>query len=186
MDDPSNGSARAASTGRAGAISDPAGGVDPDALRHAMSQFAAGVTVATALLDGVAHALTATAFSSVSLTPPLCLLCVGKTSRFHAAILGAGTWAVSVLSADQEPLARHFAHKGRDLLTQFDGVPHRPAPISAAPLLLGAITWLDCRTYAVHDAGDHTIVLGEVEWVADAEVGAAPLTYHRGTYHRLT
>ena len=150
-----------------------------------MSQFAAGVTVATAVLDGVSHALTATAFSSVSLEPPLCLLCVSKSSRFHAAIMGAREWAVSILAADQEPLARHFSHKGRDLLTQFDDVPHRPAPYSGAPLIIGATTWLDCVSYAEHDAGDHTIVLGEVRWVRDALPGAAPLTHYRGGYRHL-
>jgi flavin reductase len=160
-------------------------GVSPEALRHAMSQFAAGVTVVTALAGGVAHAMTATAFSSVSLDPPLCLVCVGKSSRFHAAIIAARAWAVSILAADQEHLARHFARKGRDLLTQFDEVPHRTAPSSGAPVLLGATTWLECFTVAEHDAGDHTVVVGELTWAADARAESAPLTYYRGNYHRL-
>jgi flavin reductase (DIM6/NTAB) family NADH-FMN oxidoreductase RutF len=161
-------------------------GVAPDVLRHAMSQFASGVTVVTAMVDGVAHAMTAAAFSSVSLEPPLCLVCVGKSSRFHAAITTTGGWAASVLAADQEPLARHFAHKGRDLLTQFAGVPHRPAPVSGAPLIIGAITWLELVTYAQHDAGDHTIVVGELIWAADAEPEHSPLTHYRGSYGTVT
>ncbi|HET9649795.1 MAG TPA: flavin reductase family protein [Microlunatus sp.] len=160
-------------------------GVTPDALRHAMSQFAAGVTIVTAVLDGIPHALTATAFSSVSLDPPLCLVCVGKSSRFHAAIIGARRWAVSILAQDQEPIARHFAHRGRDLLTQFDHVPHRPAPNCGAPLIEGATTWLECVTSAEHEAGDHTVVIGEIVWVADATADALPLTHYRGNYHHL-
>jgi flavin reductase (DIM6/NTAB) family NADH-FMN oxidoreductase RutF len=160
-------------------------GVPPEALRHAMSHFASGVTIVTALVGGVAHAMTATAFSSVSLDPPLGLVCVGKASRFHAAVGSTDRWAVSVLAADQERLARHFSHSGRDLLTQFDEVPHEAAPISGAPLILGATMWLECLTYARHDAGDHTIVVGEVVWVADPHVSRAPLTYYRGSYQHL-
>ena len=93
-----------------------------------MGQFASGVTVVTALRHGVKHAMTATAVSSVSLVPPLILVCVSRSSRFHAAIMEADAWCVSLLSADQEPLARHFANRGRDLLTQFDHVPHTPSP----------------------------------------------------------
>lgn len=148
-----------------------------------MAQFAAGVTVVTAMVGGVAHAMTATAFSSVSLEPPLCLVCVSKTSRFHAAITTTSGWAVSILAAEQEPLARHFAHKGRDLLTQFADVPHRFAPFSGAPLLIGATTWLECVTYAQHDAGDHIIVLGELIWAEDANPDVEPLIHYRGSYH---
>lgn len=162
-----------------------AAGVSPDALRHAMSHFASGVTIVSALVDGVAHAMTATAFSSVSLAPPLALVCVGKASRFHAAAGETDRWAVSILAADQERLARHFSHSGRDLLTQFDDVPHEAAPISGAPLIVGATMWLECVTYARHDAGDHTIVVGEVVWVADPQLARAPLTYYRGSYQHL-
>ena len=170
-------------------VHDPAevSGVSPDGLRRAMSHFASGVTVVTAVLDGMLQAMTATAFSSVSLEPPLCLICVGKASRFHVSVLHADRWAVSILAADQEDLARHFAYSGRDLSTQFEGVPHEFAPTSGAPLIAGAAAWIDCLTVARHDAGDHTIVVGEIVWVADsdAEGERRPLTYHRGTYHRL-
>ena len=70
--------------------------------------------------------MTATAVSSVSLVPPLILVCVSRSSRFHTAIMEADAWCVSLLTADQEPLARHFANRGRDLLTQFDHVPVHP------------------------------------------------------------
>lgn len=162
------------------------GVVSPAALRRALSHFAAGVTVVTTRWQGVAHAMTATAFCSVSLEPPLVLVCVGHSSRFHAAITASGLWAVSMLAAGQEPLARRFSHRGRDLLSQFDGVDAEPAPISGAPILAGALTWLDCRTRNQHAAGDHTIVVGEALRVSDDEPLGAPLAYYRGSYHRLT
>jgi flavin reductase len=158
-----------------------------DALRHVMTHFSSGVTVVTALLKGVKHAMTATAVSSVSLEPPLILVCVSRSSRFHAAIMEADTWCVSLLSADQEPVARHFANRGRDLLSQFDHVPFTPSPKSGTPLIDGALAWMECVTYGRHDGGDHTIVVGElVQASGSVPIGAAewkaPLTYYQGTY----
>lgn len=160
-----------------------------DALRHVMAQFTSGVTVVTALRAGVKHAMTATAICSVSLTPPLVLVCVSRVSRFHAAVMEAQTWCVSLLSADQAPVARHFANRGRDLLSQFDAVPHTPSPRSGTPLLDGALAWMECVTYGRHDGGDHTIVVGELihagtgQPVAGDPAGQqTPLTYYQGTY----
>lgn len=150
-----------------------------------MAELAAGVTVVTSLWGGMAHAMTATAFTSVSVAPPLILVCVGKTSRFHAAVTQAGRWAVSLLSADQVELARHFSRSGRDLATQFEGVASVPAPYSQAPVLTGAQAWLDCTTHALHDGGDHTIVVGRVVASGRESVDDGPLTYHRGTYSGL-
>jgi len=153
------------------------------ALRQVMSRFASGVTVVTALRDGVAHAMTATAVCSVSLEPPLILVCVSHASRFHQAITIATGWCVSLLADDQEPVARHFANRGRDLETQFDGVPHTLSELSAAPVLDGALAWVECTTYAQYDGGDHTIVVGRVERASTNETEqAGPLTYYRGSY----
>jgi flavin reductase (DIM6/NTAB) family NADH-FMN oxidoreductase RutF len=174
------------------AAAEPAPTVDgvagsAEALRHVMGHFASGVTIVTAVLDGVRHAMTATAVCSVSLEPPLILVCVSKVSRFHAAITDAEAWAVSLLAAGQDPIARHFANRGRDLVTQFDLVPHRLAPYSRAPLIDGALAWLDCTTFATHDGGDHTIVVGEVIAASgmsevDDPATAGPLTYYSGSY----
>jgi flavin reductase (DIM6/NTAB) family NADH-FMN oxidoreductase RutF len=158
-----------------------------DALRHVMGHFASGVTVVTALRHGVKHAMTATAVSSVSLVPPLILVCVSRSSRFHTAIMEADTWCVSLLTAEQEPLARHFSNRGRDLLTQFDGVAHTPAPASGTPLIDGALAWMECVTYGRHDGGDHTIVVGELVHASgpatlEGPGRKAPLTYYQGTY----
>jgi flavin reductase (DIM6/NTAB) family NADH-FMN oxidoreductase RutF len=158
-----------------------------DALRRVMSQFSSGVTIVTALRDGIKHAMTATAVCSVSLVPPLILVCVSRSSRFHAAVTEADAWCVSLLSANQERLARHFANKGRDLLSQFDDVPYTPSPLSQTPLIDGALAWMECVTYGQYDGGDHTIVVGELVQASGAPaVGEqsqrAPLTYYLGSY----
>ena len=158
-----------------------------DALRHVMAQFRSGVTVVTALRNGVKHAMTATAVCSVSLEPPLILVCVSRSSRFHTAIMVADTWCVSLLSADQASVARHFANRGRDLLSQFDHVPFTPSPKSGTPLIDGALAWMECVTYGQHDGGDHTIVVGELVYASgpvppEAAERRAPLTYYQGTY----
>ena len=156
--------------------------VPPAALRATMADFASGVTIVTSQWQGVAHAMTATAFCSVSLDPPLVLVCVSKASRFHQAVVNADRWAVSLLSSTQEAVARHFANRGRDLLTQFDRVPHLVGAVSGAPLIDGALAWLECETYAQHDGGDHTILVGRVRRTSNRASADPPLTYHRGAY----
>jgi len=158
-----------------------------DALRHVMGHFASGVTIATALHHGIKHAMTATAVCSVSLEPPLVLVCVSKSSRFHGAIIKAEYWCLSLLTVEQEELARHFSNRGRDLLTQFDSVSHTPSPFSGAPLIDGALGWLECSTYGMHDGGDHTIVVGQLARASglpsdDDPNAGPPLTYYRGAY----
>lgn len=147
-----------------------------------MSRLSSGVVVVAASWQGGPHAMTATAVCSVSLEPPLVLVCVGRASRFHPAILGAGRWAVSLLAAEQEGEARHFADPGRDLARQFADVPHRLGPATGAPVLDDALAWLECETWAVHDGGDHSIVLGRVLDAAATPDARDPLTYARGRY----
>ncbi len=151
-----------------------------EALRHAMTRFSTGVAVVSASWQGRLHAMTATALTSVSLEPPLVLVCVGRTSRFHAAILGSHRWGISILAEDQVDLARHFSDRGRDLLTQFDDVPHVRGSDTDAPLVEGALAWLECATWATHDGGDHSIVIGRV--LGGGGGPGAPLTYFRGRY----
>jgi flavin reductase (DIM6/NTAB) family NADH-FMN oxidoreductase RutF len=151
-----------------------------EALRSAMSRFSTGVAVVSASWQGRLHAMTATALTSVSLDPPLIMVCVGRTSRFHSAILGSCRWGVSILAEDQVDVARHFSDRGRDLLTQFDSVPHVRGAATDAPLVDGALAWLECSTWATHDGGDHSIVIGQV--LDGAGGPGAPLTYFRARY----
>ena len=138
------------------------------------------------LQDGVAHAMTANAFTSVSLDPPLVLVCVDKGVRMHSAVLDCGYWAVSVLSGAQEAIAERFARSGRDLYSQFDGIGTTAGPKTGCPTVDGALSWLECRTWATYDGGDHTIVVGEVLslGVGDAAESGA-LIYYAGAYREL-
>nr|WP_309235529.1 flavin reductase family protein [Streptomyces sp. TRM64462] len=127
-----------------------------------MSRFATGVTVLTVGGEHL-HAMTANAFSSVSLDPPSVLCSVGHGAVMHGALTSAGRFAVNILGADQEPLARHFADKNRTLgAAQFDDVPWTPGERTGAPLLAGSLAWLECELTAAHAFGDHTIFIGTV------------------------
>jgi flavin reductase (DIM6/NTAB) family NADH-FMN oxidoreductase RutF len=161
---------------------------DPEAFRLAAGQFATGIVVIAATTEGVTHAMTVNAFTSVSLDPLLVLVCVEKAARFHDAVLAAGTWAVSVLSEDAEKTARWLATRGRPLDGQLDQHPHHPGTVTGAPILDDALSALECRTYAVHEGGDHSIVVGEVLAVhapPATEDSPGPLIYHAGRYRRL-
>jgi flavin reductase (DIM6/NTAB) family NADH-FMN oxidoreductase RutF len=136
--------------------------VEHASFRGAAGQFASGIVVVT---TPGGHAMTVSAFTSVSLDPPLVLFCAEKIARFHDAVLAEGAWAVSILAEDDEKTARWLALRGRLLDGQLDGVAHRPGPATGAPVLDEALAVLECRTTAVHDAGDHSIVVGQVEAV---------------------
>ena len=136
--------------------------VDQASFRRAAGQFASGIVVVT---TPGGHAMTVSAFASVSLDPPLVLFCAEKIARFHDAVLAEGSWAVSILAEDDEKTARWLALRGRPLDGQLDGVAHHPGPATGAPVLDDALAVLECRTTAVHDAGDHSIVVGQVEAV---------------------
>ena len=159
--------------------------VDPADFRRAASSFATGITVVSARLDGVDHAMTVTAFTSVSLDPVLVLFCAEKIARFHDAVLASGTWAVSVLNAGAEKAARWLATRGRPLEGQLDAFRHHPGPLTGAPVLDDALAVLECRTTAVHDGGDHSIIVGEVLAVSEPQPGAGPLLYYGSRYRRL-
>jgi flavin reductase (DIM6/NTAB) family NADH-FMN oxidoreductase RutF len=156
--------------------------LDADAFRRTAGHFASGVTVVTTRLDGIDHAMTASAFTSVSLDPVSVLVCVDREARFRDAVLDSQTWAVSVLSTAGRRAANWFATKGRPLVGQLDRFPYHRGPATGAALLDEAIAWLECRTLAVYDGGDHDIVLGEVVDMALGDRDAAPLVYYRSRY----
>ena len=134
----------------------------PAVLRDVMSNFATGITVLTAGGEHC-HGMTANAFSSVSLDPPMVLCCIARSAQMHDALMETGYFGVSVLSAGQEHLAKHFAWRGRpEGLAQFADFEWTPARSSGAPLLDGALAWLDCEVAEVYEGGDHSIFLGTV------------------------
>jgi flavin reductase (DIM6/NTAB) family NADH-FMN oxidoreductase RutF len=158
--------------------------VDQGSFLQATGQFSGGIVVVT---TSAGHAMTVSAFTSVSLEPPLVLFCAEKIARFHDAVLAAGSWAVSILASDAEKTARWLATQGRPLDGQLDGVAHHPGQVTGAPLLDGALASLECRTAAVHDGGDHSIIVGQVVAVTGAEgpPSRGPLMHYAGTYRRL-
>ncbi len=158
--------------------------VDVAAFRRAVGHFAAGVTVVTTRVGNVDHAMTASAFTSVSLDPVLVLVCADKEARFRDAVLESGTWGVSILSVADRHAAEWFAMKGRPLIGQMDRYPHH-RDLTGAPLLDGAVSWLECRTHAVYDGGDHDIVVGAVLSAAEGDRDGVPLVHHRGRYGRF-
>jgi flavin reductase (DIM6/NTAB) family NADH-FMN oxidoreductase RutF len=161
------------------------------------------VTVVTTVADGIDHAMTASAFCSVSLDPALVLVVVDRRNRFHEAVLASGTWGVSVMAEDGQDDASWLALRGRRLEGQLDRVPHRRGEATGVAQLERAIAWLECRTWQTYDGGDHTIVVGEVLTASvredgvtssDSAVGAAglsesrlgePLLYYRSHYGAL-
>lgn len=160
---------------------DAAPPVEEAAFRRAIAHLAAGVTVVTTRVGTFDHAMTASAFTSVSLDPLLVLVCVDKEARFRDAVLESGTWAVSILSEHGRRAAEWFALKGRPLVGQLDRYPHHRG-VTGAALLDTSLAWLECRTYAVYDGGDHDIVLGSVVAAAEGDRDGAPLVYHRSRY----
>lgn len=130
----------------------------------------------TTRLDDGDHAMTANSFTSVSLDPLLVLFCVQRDSRFHAAIHTADRWVVNILAAEQAPVARWFAERGRPLGGQMQVVEHTRDD-DGIPLLDGAIGYLACTTEAIHPGGDHSIVVGRVHRIAHADLQAMPLVY---------
>lgn len=155
--------------------------LDSAAFRGALGRFASGVTVVTTVLDGVDHAMTASAFTSVSLDPPQVLVCSQRTSRFHEAVMTSGIWGVSILSDRGRAASAWFAHSGRGLEGQFDEVPHHRSPLGV-PLLDASLAWLECRTIGAHDGGTHTILVGEVTWAGVHGDDDDPLLYYRSHY----
>lgn len=154
--------------------------VSPDEFRRALSRFASGVTVVTAIGDdGKPHGITVSAFSSLSLEPPLVIICIDRRASLHAHLHTNGHFAVNVLSDAQQHVSEMFASREPD---RFDLVPNRPGK-TGPPLLDGALAWIECRIVNLFPGGDHTIVVGEVEASGVGE--GRPLVYYRGDYHRL-
>lgn len=170
--------------GRALTPARPASNVESRALRGVLGRFATGITVLT-VGGATPHGMTANAFTSVSLHPPLVLVCVGREAIMHDTILTAGTFAVSVLHGGQEAVARYFSDRRRPRgAAQFDAVGWVPGPITGAPLLVGGLAWVECALEDSHRGGDHSIFVGRVLGTARSDDLDA-LLFFGGGYHRL-
>jgi flavin reductase (DIM6/NTAB) family NADH-FMN oxidoreductase RutF len=155
--------------------------VTSEEFRAAMGSFAAGVTIITTLdSDGTPHAVTATAFSSVSISPPLCLVCIDKRARPYRPLLVNGRFAVNILNAHQQALSARFASPIAD---RFATVDWWRGDVTGCPIFEGALAWMECTVSEVHSGGDHDIFLGRVMSVRVHE--GSPLVYWRGRYSSL-
>lgn len=153
--------------------------IDDAAFKLAMSHFTSGVTVVTTEHEGTPYGLTVASFTSLSLHPPLVLVCIEKSVKSHDAIAAAGKFGVSILARNQAELSGRFASRVDD---KFAGVGIVRGELGV-PLLAGAITTLECRVQAQLPGGDHTIFVGEVAEAKSAE--GDPLVYYRSAYRDL-
>jgi flavin reductase (DIM6/NTAB) family NADH-FMN oxidoreductase RutF len=154
--------------------------IERNELRRVMGHFATGVTIITTVSkDGVPFGLTANAFTSVSLDPPLLLISVDKKAESYPHFEQSKVFTVNILSDEQEGLSRKFAVSGGD---KFQGVAYRMGA-NGVPILDGALAYLECKVYAVYDGGDHTLFLGEIDEAETREV--KPLVFYRGGYRAL-
>ena len=154
--------------------------VSPDEFRSVLGRFPSGVTVVTTkAADGSDQGMTVSAFCSVSLEPPLVLICIEKTASVHEALTRASAFVVNILSAKQEQIARRFSIVDID---RFEGVGFSRSRNGIA-VLDDVIGIIECSRFALHDGGDHTIIVGEVE--AGRAENRAPLLYYRGGYTQL-
>jgi 3-hydroxy-9,10-secoandrosta-1,3,5(10)-triene-9,17-dione monooxygenase reductase component len=151
---------------------------EPSDFRKAMGSFAAGVTVVTVCHEGRLVGTTVSAFSSVSMDPPLVMVCLKRESRTLAALSQAKTFCVNILASDQGDLAYRFAKSGADDRFALTAVE---AGVCGAPLLAGAVSAVECELHAAHDGGDHEILVGRVLRVVVDEA-KAPLVYVRSGF----
>ncbi|HEY2563644.1 MAG TPA: flavin reductase family protein [Acidimicrobiales bacterium] len=154
---------------------------DTTQFKEAMGRFATGVTIVTALEEGMPVGFSCQSFVSLSLDPPLVALAPAKTSTSWPRIARAGSFCVNVLSDRQSDVCMNFAVSGGD---KFTGVPWHPAEIGGAPIIEGSLAWIDCELELVHDAGDHELVIGKVLELGLGE--GEPLLYYRSGFAHLT
>ncbi|MFQ5851220.1 MAG: flavin reductase family protein [Candidatus Binatia bacterium] len=149
-------------------------------IRNVMGHFATGVTVVTTKdRTGTPSGLTVNSFTSLSLNPPLVLVCIDKTVQCYSCFEDSKVFAVNVLSEEQEELSRRFATKG---IIKFEGTKWHMGE-NGIPLLDRAIGYLECNIVNNYEGGDHTIFLGEI--VSATATGDRPLLFFKGKYHRL-
>ena len=153
--------------------------VDDAQFKHALSHFASGVTIVTTEHGGVDYGLTVASFASLSLNPPLVLVCISKSSSSHEPIVQSKKFGVSILGSDQAEVSGRFAARGGD---KFAGLEVRRGMLGV-PLVGNALATLECRVHQQIDGGDHSIFIGEVVDTQTRE--GAPLLYFRAAYREM-
>jgi 3-hydroxy-9,10-secoandrosta-1,3,5(10)-triene-9,17-dione monooxygenase reductase component len=155
--------------------------IDGREFRSTLGHFGTGVVIVTGMLNGVPAGFSAQSFSSLSLDPPLILLCPARTSTSWPKLRASGRFCVNILAEDQRAVCDVFAKTGID---KFTALSWRPG-ITGSPVLDGVLAYIDCDLYAEHDGGDHTIVVGKVVDIAILDRARGPLIFFRGGYGRF-
>lgn len=150
-------------------------------VSKAQKYLAHGVYVISTVHEGRMNALTAAWVARASFVPPLITISIGKTRFSHAMILGSGVFALSVLGKDDIAMGRHFGLKTGRKTDKFEGIDYE-TKVTGSPVLKECIAWLDCRVVSSHDAGDHTIFIGEVLDGGVRREGSSPLIYDRDSF----
>jgi flavin reductase (DIM6/NTAB) family NADH-FMN oxidoreductase RutF len=151
--------------------------IDPASFRQLMGRFATGVTVVTATSpDGKPSGMTVNSFNSVSLDPPLVSICVDREADMHVTLTGQTGFVVNILSSDQESISRRFAENRPD---RFNGVGYRLSS-DGHPIIEGVLAHIECTAHNSMNAGDHSVVLGQVVGGSSGE--GYPLLFYRGGY----
>jgi flavin reductase (DIM6/NTAB) family NADH-FMN oxidoreductase RutF len=156
--------------------------IEPTLYKALLRRWASGVTVVTTRAGAQLAGMTATSFTSVSLEPPLVLVCADSKALTLPLIVKAGCFAVNVLADDQHELSARFARSGNEAL-RFEGLACRSGP-TGSPWLPETLAVLDCSKVATHDAGDHVILVGEVQ-AAEWDEARVPLLYYDAGYRKL-
>lgn len=160
--------------------------INPTVFKQVMSRFATGVTIVTVAYEGERHGLTASSFSSLSLEPPLVLVCVGKRAYSHELICQSRAFAVNILGWAQLEWGQRFANPA--ITDRFAGIEPCVAA-TGSPILPGCLAWVDCRLHDAYSGGDHTIFIGEVvagDVVVPQPTGdAQPLLYFNRDWRQL-
>jgi 3-hydroxy-9,10-secoandrosta-1,3,5(10)-triene-9,17-dione monooxygenase reductase component len=165
------------------ALDESSAEVSASEFRQAIGHFATGVTVVTSIgANGEPVGTTASAVTSLSLDPPLVLVCFDRTSLTLQAVRAHGAFVVNVLAAPQRHLSANFARRG--VTAAWDGVRHRPGP-TGSPRLDGVLAALECTVENSLPGGDHEIIVGRIHDVETSGRNAAPLLYWRGAYASL-
>lgn len=158
--------------------------IEREELRDVLAKFASGVTVVTSVDAAGFHGVTVSAFCSLSLEPPLVLICVANFSQSRDLLAETERFAVNILSRGQTFLAEQFSGQTPLADPTFGRVPHRLSP-NGLPLIIDAVAWLECRRWSVHDGGDHTIFIGQVETLGMGEQDD-PLIHFDRTFTELS
>ena len=155
--------------------------IDQDAFKRALRGWASGVTVVTSRAGDKVHGMTVSAFSSVSVDPPLVLVCANQGSMTHSVIEEGGIFAVNILAEHQQDVSNLFA-SSKNESSRLERVAWT-AGETGAPLIDGALATIECKVHRAHREGSHTIYIGEVQAVRTSD--APPLLYYQGGYRSL-